>query len=345
MKRYTVRGTVRSFVKQLKHNKRMQRIVIAVMAVIVILLALLIYSDIQHNSIYKTNENVSGSVDTIEYNGREYSYNEGIQTILLIGIDSTGEMKTSKDYGEQARADNIDLIIFDKTNKRIKVLPISRDTITDVMNFTAKGYDAGTLRTHLGLAFSFGNGGHASSINVCHSVQNLLYGAKVYKYVTTNIDSIAYANNLIGGVTVTVPNNDLAGKYPEMTKGANVALTDANVADFLRYRDTAAAGSNNGRMERQQAFLEAYIKKLEKMSKSDYEKLWEQLSKDKSKIRTNMSENLFMNLIANVKKYKYEPSKDNLKIEGENTVEDGYDAFYPDEAKLKKLVVETFYIG
>lgn len=320
--------------------------VIAAVVALFVLIVFVVRAEISKNNAYKVgNVEATDKSNYLEYNGGEYYYNKSVTSIALIGIDSTGELKTSSGYGDQPRADNITLVIFNRADKTIKLLPISRDTMTDVKTFSARGHETGTLYTHLGLAFTFGNGGKASSMNVCNSVSGLLYGAEVYRYVTTNIDSISYANKLIGGVTVTVPNNDLAFKYPEMTAGAKVQLTDANVADFLRYRDTAALGSNNGRMERQQAFLEAYIKKLAKLSKNDYVEMWDKLSNDKTKVRTNMTKNMFMKLIANIDKYSYNPSKDNLKIEGTNTVTDGYDAFYPDDEKLKKLVVDTFFVG
>lgn len=327
----------------MRKNVKMRRLVIAAVLLVFIAAIALIIVNQRHNKMF----DVSGFSDgdskyTITWNGRDWEYNESINSILLIGIDSTGEMKTSDTYGDQARADNIDLISFNYEDKTITILPISRDTMTEVPKFTANGYEASKTLTHLGFAYSFGNGGRASSMNVCNAVSDLLYGVEVYRYVTTNIDSIGYANDLIGGVTVEVPNNDLAGRYPNMTKGAKVRITKKNVEAFLRYRSDKD-GSNNGRMERQQAFLQAYIEKLKTMSDDDYLDMWQQLSSDDSKIKTNMTKSMFMNLIADIKDYRYDPDTDNLKIIGTDVVENGYDAFYPDEDKLKELVVTTFF--
>ena len=128
-----------------------------------------------------------------------------------------------------------------------------------------------------------------------------------------------------------------------MRKGARVELTSANVADFLRYRDTSTAGSNNGRMERQEAFITAYIEKLETMEQQDYFDMWDKIQEDKSLIKTNMSEQTFIDLVGNIKQYTYNSRTDNLAIEGTNGEEDGYDVFYPDMEKLKGLVVDTFF--
>lgn len=320
-------------------NRKKKRVVITIFVIMALVVSFLIFRS----------QNTWNKFDVSQYsissNDEEtgYVFDEGILTVLLIGVDSTGVMETSATYGNQARADNIDLISFDTVNKSIKILPISRDTMTEVTKFSSKGYDVGTIKTHLGFAYSFGDGGNASSMNVCDAVSNLLYGTEVYKYITTNLDSIAYANDLIGGVTVLVPNDDLKEKYPELTAGSEVELNEENVADFLRYRDPDKDGSNIGRMERQQAFLEAYVKKLETMTEDEYKDMWDRLSSDKSKIRTNISENMFLDLIENLREYKYDPLTDNLKIEGVDSVEDGYDVFYPDEEKLQELVRNTFF--
>ena len=326
-----------SLVRSMRKNKRFRYSVITVVLVMVLVVAVLITKS--QSEWKKYDVSASGHAKA----GDGYEYNKNISNILLIGIDSTGPMETCATYGDQARADNIDLISFNSQDKSVKIMPISRDTMTDVTKFSAKGYEVGKIKTHLGFAYSYGNGGNESSMNVCDAVSDFLYGTEVYKYVTTNLDSIGYANDLIGGVTVTVPNNDLAFRYPEMTEGNKVEMTSSNVADFLRYRNTDVDGSNTGRMERQQAFLEAYVKKLETMSKDDYKSMWKKLSSEQSKIKTNMTEKMFLGLLADLKKYKYDPNKDNLHIEGVNTVESGYDVFYPDEKKLKALVRETFF--
>ncbi|MCQ2551634.1 MAG: LCP family protein [Clostridia bacterium] len=288
---------------------------------------------------YDVSTYITGSED---FDLEDYEYDSNIVNVLLIGIDSKGAMSTSATFGDQARADNIELISFNTHDKTVKILPISRDTMTDIMQYSASGYEMGRIKTHLGFAFTYGNGGNESSMNVCDAVSNLLYGTNVYRYVTTNIDSIGYANDLIGGVTVEVPNNDLARKYSFMTKGNKVKLDDSNVADFLRFR-LNTDGSNNGRMERQVAFLQAYVQKLETMSHDDYVSMWNKLSSDTSKIKTNMDKKMFMSLIGNLKEYTYDPDRDNLKIIGENDVEDGYDVFYPDQDALKQLVIDNYF--
>ena len=324
-------------------RKKKTIIMIGVVVLVLALAFLLILKDQKKRKVYQVTPVKSQDSYTVTYNGEKYQYNSKVETILLIGVDSTGPMEVSADYGEQARADNLDLIIIDHENKCIKVLPVSRDTYTEVTNYTAKGYAIGKVPTHLGFAFSFGDGGNASSKNVCSAVSELLYGVEIYRYVTTNIDSIGYANDLIGGVDVVVPNNDLAFMYPEMVKGATVTMTKDNVAEFLRYRNLDQDASNVGRMQRQRAFLQSYIEKLETMTESDYVSMWEKLQKDSNIIKTNINQDTFQRLLNCVKDYSYDPDTCNLNIAGKNDKLDGYDVFYVDEDQLKELVINVFY--
>ena len=329
-----------------RHNKKFKIAVTIVIICMALLVAFLIYRDQAAQGAYKVAEREYSEPQqnySITYKGEEYDFNSSIESVLLIGVVSRGELKAQESYGVDARADNIDLIIMDRQNHSVKILPISRDTMTEITKYTVKGYESSSYVDHLGFAFSYGDGGKASCDNVCDAVSTLLYGIDVRYYICTNLDSIAFANDILGGVKVQCPNNDLSGRYPEMTEGARIKLNDSNVGDFLRYRNTDEDYSNNGRMERQRAFLDGFVDQVKGMAEDDYMDMWEQLKADDSNILTNMSKSHFAKLIKRIDDYDYDPSQSNLKIEGTDKVEDGHDVFYANEKKLKQLVVDTFY--
>lgn len=329
-----------------RHNKKFKILVTIVVICMALLVAFLIYKDQMAQGAYKVAEVEVGEPQqsySITYEGEEYDFNSSIESVLLIGVDSRGKLEAQESYGVDARADNIDLIIMDRQNHSVKILPISRDTMTEITKYTVKGYESSSYVDHIGFAFSYGNGGKASCDNACDAVSNLLYGIDVRYYICTNLDSIAFANDLLGGVKVECPNNDLSGKYPEMTEGAKIKLGDSNVEDFLRYRNTDEDYSNNGRMERQQAFLDGFVEQIKGMSEEDFADMWKELKADDSNILTNVSKSHFLKLINRINEYEYDPEKSNLKIEGTDKVEDGHDVFYANEKKLKQLVVDTFY--
>lgn len=201
--------------------------------------------------------NVGNSYRNIVYKGQEYQYNNRITNILYAGVDSTGKLEASSQYGNKARADSIALVVMDEKNRRMTILSINRDTMTDIRRYTMNGNDKGLYTTHIGYAYSYGDGGKVSCESLCEAVSLLLGDIPVKRYVVTNQDSMPYINELAGGITLTVPNNDLQEKYPEMAEGAQVTLDDSNIKDFLQYRNTEESFSNEGRMQRQKAYLTA----------------------------------------------------------------------------------------
>lgn len=316
--------------------------------VVALIAGFLIWRDQIRQNAYKVDESVSQEQDDgvymIEYDGAYYEYNNNIMSVMLIGIDSTGKIESTDTYDNHARADNIEILIFDRRTSKISILPISRDTITPVHKYSMNGYDIGTEDTHLGFAYTFGDGGKISCLNTQQAVADLLYGVSPKYYFTTNLDSISFLNDLVGGVTVTVPNSDVSGVHPELVKGSKVKLNSSNVADYLRYRDTGIDYSNNGRMERQRAFLSAVVEKISNMDASEYEDMWEKINSDESNILTNLNNGQFIKLLDKIRKYDIDSKANLLKIEGKNDSLDGYDVFYPDQDKLKKLVIDTFFI-
>ena len=168
---------------------------------------------------------------TITYKGKEYQYNSLITTILYAGIDSEGEMTVNEGYADAARADSTSVVVLDKKHKKMTIIALSRDTMTDVHRYSLSGRDRGAYETHLGFAYAYGEGGEVSCENLRLAVSDLLGGIPINEYAVTNQSSMTYINNLVGGVTVTVPNNDLAALHPELTEGMTVKLDDSNVRD------------------------------------------------------------------------------------------------------------------
>ena len=130
--------------------------------------------------------------------------------------------------------------------------------------------------------------------------------------MVTNQDSIPYINSLVGGITLVVPNNDLSKLYPELTAGAEVTLTDENVKPFLQNRDTSESFSNEGRMERQKAYVTAYINKLKSMSTKELEKTWDSLDEMNDYLQTSITKNQYLELIKTMRKMDF--TEDNFVI-------------------------------
>lgn len=165
-----------------------------------------------------------GDYRRICVDGHSYTYNTQITAILYAGLDSQGELETYNRYTIAPRADSIEVVILDHYHKKISILAISRDTIASIGRYTMNGNFRGYYDAQLGYAYTYGDGGKVSCANLVEAVSRLLGGVPIQEYVVTNNGSIAELNELIGGVTVVVPNNDLVQMYPELSSGSTVRL-------------------------------------------------------------------------------------------------------------------------
>ena len=258
-------------------------------------------------------------------------------------MDSEEELVTSNRYSVAPRADSINLIILDDYHKSVKILAVSRDTIGDVSRYTMNGNYRDSYNAQLGYAYSYGDGGKISCENLVTSLSELLGGVPVHEYAITNKTSVTKANEVIGGVEVTVPNDDLKEKYPELTEGSVVKLDSSNVQDFVRYRDINIPFSNEGRMERQEAFVREFLKKFQEEIQEDPETVWKQIGELSSYMQTSITKSQYLNLAGRLAEETF--SEDSYYyLEGENARGRNYDEFHLDEDKLQDTILELFYL-
>lgn len=328
-----------------KRNKKV--IVASVIAVLVIVAGCGIWIYRMQKQQESRHVTAGNSIDmksgyrNITYNGKKYQYNSLITTILYAGIDSEGEMQVNEGYTEAARADSISVVVLDKKHKKMTIIALSRDTMTEVRRYSLSGRDRGTYVTHLGFAYTYGEGGEVSCENLREAVSELL-GVPINEYAVTNQSSMTYINNLVGGVTVKVPNNDVAILHPELRAGAVVKLGDSNVHDFLQYRDTAQELSNEGRIERQQVYVTAYVDLIKQQLREELNGTWRKLEDMNAYLQTSITKNKYIDLANLLDSVEFTP--DNYyRPEGQNVVGEEHDEFYVDEEALREKVIELFY--
>lgn len=329
----------------MRHNKKFAAA--AALLCIVVLSAggfFLLHSQKEQSRLHVTAGNsvdMKGGYRTITWKDKEYQYNSLITTILYAGLDSTDPLKASETYSNKARADSVSVVILDKKKKKMSILALNRDTMTEIRRYTRTGEDMGTYVSHLGYAYSYGDGGEVSCEDLKEAVEKLL-GISIDEYAVTNQSSITSINDLVGGVTVTVPNDDLAAMYPELKKGAVVTLDDSNVKDFLQHRDTAADFSNEGRIERQQAYVTAYVDLLKDRLASEPDQLWQEIGQMNDYLQTSISKNKYLSLARLLEKVSFTDA-DYYRPTGKDSAGELHDEFYVDEDALQQLVIDLFY--
>ena len=94
----------------------------------------------------------------IRYQGKAYLYKEDILTFLCMGIDRKGEVEASDDLFKGGQADSLFLAVLDPDEKRIRIVGINRDTMTEISVYDANGLYAGKEVAQIALAHAYGEG-------------------------------------------------------------------------------------------------------------------------------------------------------------------------------------------
>lgn len=332
-----------------RHQRKKQKMLILGLAAAVIfvgLAATVVVNKLKEQKNYHvtgTNSvDVGAGYRYTEYNGKKYQYNNRVTTLLYAGLDSFDELKQTAIYGDKARADSIMLIVLDEVSKKMSVVAINRDTMTEVHRFSRKGDDLGVYVTHLGYAYTNGDGGEASCENLKTAVSTLFNNLPIDGYMVSNQTSIVMINDLVGGVTVTVPNDDLAAKYPELTTGNVVTLDESNVRAYVQQRDTAVDFSNEGRIERQKSFVLSFMDEFGSMVKEDASSVWDSLEACSDWMQTDITKNKYLSLADAFSNTNLTPDSYYI-LEGEDQLGELHDEFYYDEDALQELIIKLFY--
>lgn len=277
----------------------------------------------------------------IEYEGKKYRYNNLITTFLYAGIDSSGPMRTYSIAGEGPLADSISLAVLDKKNSRMSVISINRYTLTRILRYSAFFEDSDYYDSMICYTFAFGDGGKRSCDNLKESVSYLL-GIPIDEYLITNLDSMTYINDIVGGVTVTVPNDTVAEVIPGAVKGSTLDITSENVMAYLRTRDIHTYFSNDDRLERQKSYILAYMDKLRAILPDHRGEVWDRLEEMEQFLLTSVTKNKYLQYAKLFSTVDF--TEENFyNLPGYNQRGMYYDEFVPDHEEIKKLVLDLFY--
>ena len=280
----------------------------------------------------------------IWYNGKAYQYNENVITILVMGIDQNSEeiQQIEGISGESGQADSIFLLVMDESKNKVRIIGMSRDTMTPIKTFDYKGNYVGDAENHLGLAYAFGDGKETSCQYMVDAVSNLFYGIPINSYVALNMEAVEQLNDAVGGVTVTIP-EDLAQMMPnQFSAGSTVTLNGKQALSFVRSRDTAIDFSNNLRMARQKTYLLNFAQTAIEKMKSDMglpARLYHELS---GKMVTDIDLNDAVYLATKGLSMSFSED-DIVTLQADAQRGTVYDEMYVDDQALYELILNTFY--
>ncbi len=165
---------------------------------------------------------------------------ENFFTVLVVGIDAASNS-----------TDTIMLAAFDNELKKMSIMSIPRDTITN------------TTRANKKINASYVS--HNKDIEALYDEVESVTGVRPDKYALVTVDGFVEVIDAIGGVEVDVP-IDMVYNDPTQDLKINIkkglqTLDGYDSMGFMRYRKTYAEG-DIGRIKMQHTFVDAVIKKM-----------------------------------------------------------------------------------
>lgn len=279
----------------------------------------------------------------ILYNGKLYEYNDDLLVFLCLGVDSRQDIQLEKIPGAGGQADTIILAVMDEKEKSLKLVNISRDTMTKIKIYDSNGIYMREEEAQLALQYAYGDGGKQSCLLMEQAVSNLFYGIPIHGYGAIDVNAVADLNDAVGGVEVTVI-EDLSRFTPDLALGNTLVLSGRQALHYVQERDveTEELGANNLRIERQKQYLKAFWQAVKTGTKKDIAlplKLYNTAA-------PHMVTSITADQIAYLSTIALEctfADEDMISVEGMVQKEDVYEEFIVDEEALYELIIRVFY--
>ncbi|MGN0405920.1 MAG: LCP family protein, partial [Bariatricus sp.] len=205
----------------------------------------------------------------IEYQGKKYRRNTYVKAILCMGVDRKGTLEETQVAGSGGQADGIFLIAQDTARDRVRILLIPRDTMTQITLTDLSGNVLGKDTQHLTLAFAYGDGREKSCQYMEEAVSHLLYGLEIDGYMAMNMEVLPILNDAVGGVAVTIEEEELEKINPAFVQGKNVVLRGKEAEQYVRYRNIDRAQSALNRTERQKSYIQGFSQAAKAKSRQE----------------------------------------------------------------------------
>ena len=272
----------------------------------------------------------------ITWQGRTYRQKPRVESYLFLGIDEMGPAVGTQSYIAGGQADTQMLLVLDDEAKTWQVLQINRDSMVKVPVISMMGTVPYTIRQQIALAHAYGNGREQSCENNVKAVSMMLDDQPIDGYFSLNMGGVGILVDLIGGVTITVT-SDFSAVDPSLVEGETITLDGEQAFAYVRQRQNVDDQTNLARMGRQRQFLKAFEEQVKNMDSDFAVTAYEELS---DYVITDIASGTAVDIADRLKSYEELPL---LTIDGENTVEDGYWAYYLDQDSLQQTILQLFY--
>ena len=272
---------------------------------------------------------------TTEYNGSKYMLKEGLETTLVIGIDTFEEDVTEGEIGNYHQADLLYLIVADKTNKTYATIHINRDTMTMVKVLTSNGKTVRDKEQQIALAYAYGDTYPIQSRNTVDAVSRLFNGITIDHYVSATMDCVSVLNDAVDGVTLEVMDD-----IDELKAGDTVTLHGDQALRYVRARKSVTTDpTNERRMERQTQFIKEFQKLFRQKAEESSAFTLDTLNDITGYMHSDCTVEQLSGIVNTVIGYDH---LGEFKLEGEITSNGKLAEFRADPDKLAELYLRIF---
>lgn len=270
----------------------------------------------------------------------DYVYNEDIMTFLFMGIDKAGKLKTTDVFADGGQSDVMLLVVVNPDKERIDLININRDTMVDIYCYGSV-IDGATevVKAQLTTQYGFGDGAAISAGYTKEAVSKLFYDLPITGYLSLGFDAITVLNDAIGGVDVVCP-EDLTFDMPYWTEGAALHLEGYYAVHYVRLRDVTVFESARSRQVRQKQYVNAFVDKALSEIKKDITLPVTMYRQALKYMNTDLTPDQMAYLGSKALSYEL---GEIYSMEGETVMGELFEEFYPDEEKLKELILQVFY--
>lgn len=278
------------------------------------------------------------SSDTVVYNGEKYRLNSDLQMVLFMGVDKSEPVSVKNNAGQGGQSDTLLLAILDQETKKVKVLEISRDTMTDIKIYDDSGEYLSTEKAQIALQYAYGTNAKRSSQMTKDAVSHILYEIPIREYISLNVDGVAPIVDAMGGIKLTIP-QDYTMIDPAFEEGAEITMNGKQAESYVRYRDHSVVGSNTLRMERQNDFLLALIRQMNASGVNGTDGYSKLLESSGDYLDTDLTAEELKKL----SEYEFDSDSEILTLPGEMVRGEEHDEYHLNDEKLYEMVLKLFY--
>ena len=274
--------------------------------------------------------------------GRMYSYRDGLINILCLGVDGRGRAEADDTYGFGPKADCIYLAVLDMENRTAKLINISRDSKVPIRWFDSTGKEIGLYDWQLGLQYTMGNGLEESCELMEEAVSRMLGGIPIHGYCALYWNGVSALQEELGNITLDVTEELSRLDSSHFPESGEQELTPEQIQIFVQGRDIKVTGSNEIRRERQQQYLRALYREVQKRVRRNPCSIWKMKSAVEDYLVTDLDTDEIAALSWQLGARNWE-FPEIVNVPGTSVATEFQDEYQIDEAGLTDLVIDTFY--